>query len=284
MMINKRLLNLCPESKKYIALSVLSNWISIVCNIVIIMILGQIINNVFIHKSINDTNNFTYMIIAIIIMLIIRFISNILYAKFSNKASENARVALRSMIYKKILNLGTGYMKSEKTSAVVQVMVEGIEQLEVYFGRYLPQFFYSLLVPVTLFIFISTISVKSAVIFIMSVPLIPISIIAIMKIAKRILRNYWNSYSNLGASFLDNLQGLTVLKVFNIDEERHKKMNEEAENFRKITMKVLSMQLNSITIMDLVAFGGSAAGIIAAIFEFVNGRVTIGGLFVIVLL
>ena len=119
----------------------------------------------------------------------------------------------------------------------------------------------------------SFVSFKAALVFMLSVPLIPISIIAIMKIAKRILKDYWKSYSDLGGTFLENLQGLTTLKVFDIDEERHEKMNVEAEKFRKITMKVLSMQLNSITIMDLVAFGGSAAGIIVGLIQFSRWRI-----------
>ena len=285
MMINKRLINLCSQSKKYIGLTILTNWISIICNIITIILIGQFINKVYIGKvSSIDMNSILKPGIIIVLLLIIRFISNILYAKFSNLASAEARTTLRELVYKKLLKLGTGYSSVESTSSIVQVMVEGVEQLEIYFGKYLPQFFYSLLVPVTLFVFMSFISVKAALVFILCVPLIPISIIAIMKIAKRILKDYWKSYSDLGGSFLENLQGLTTLKVFDIDEERHQKMNIEAEKFRKITMKVLSMQLNSITIMDLVAFGGAAAGTIVALIQFKNGDLLPGSLLIIILL
>ena len=299
MMINKRLINLCKDSKKYIALTVLVNWISVLCNIVTIILIGQFINKIYIGERLNVNDNiFSAMmnfkiwgnisllmsIVIIAILLAIRYSCNILYAKFSNAASANARVTLRELIYKKLLKLGTGYTSVESTSAVVQVSVEGIEQLEIYFGKYLSQFFYALLVPVTLFIFMSFISVKAALVFILCVPLIPVSIIAIMKIAKRILKEYWGSYADLGGTFLENLQGLTTLKVFNIDEERHEKMNVEAERFRKITMKVLSMQLNSITIMDLVAFGGAAAGTIVALIQFKNGQIPVGSLLIIILL
>ena len=299
-MINKRLINLCKDSKKYIALTILVNWIAVLCNIVTIVLIGQFINKIYIGEKldINGNNVFEAMmsykiwgsisllsgIIIIAILLAIRYSCNILYAKFSNAASANARVTLRELIYKKLLKLGTGYTNVESTSAVVQVSVEGIEQLEIYFGKYLSQFFYALLVPVTLFAFMSFISFKAALVFILCVPLIPISIIAIMKIAKRILKDYWKSYSDLGGTFLENLQGLTTLKVFNIDEKRHEKMNEEAEKFRKITMKVLSMQLNSITIMDLVAFGGAAAGTIVALIQFKNGEIPVGSLLIIILL
>lgn len=300
MMINKRLINLCGDSKKYIGLTVLVNWIAVLCNIIIVFFIGNFINKIYLGETlkiaekglVSATIDFKVMgnislavaLGIIIVLLITRVVCNILYAKFSNLASSTARVQLRELIYKKLLTLGTGYSSVESTSAVVQVMVEGIEQLEIYFGKYLSQFIYALLVPVTLFIFMSFISIKAALVFILCVPLIPLSIVAIMKIAKRILKNYWKSYSNLGGTFLENLQGLTTLKVFNIDEEKHARMNEEAEGFRKITMKVLSMQLNSITIMDLVAFGGSAAGTIVALIQFSRGEILIGSLLIIILL
>ncbi|MDO4535216.1 MAG: ABC transporter ATP-binding protein/permease [Clostridium perfringens] len=300
MMINKRLINLCKDSKKYIGLTVLVNWISVLCNIGIIFLIGSFINNVYLgntlnlaneniidsFKNFNVTKNISLFngLIIITALIAIRYICNNLYTKFSNSASSNARVILRDSLYKKLLSLGNSYTSYESTSGVVQLAVEGIEQLEVYFGKYLPQFFYALLVPITLFIFMSFISIKAALVFILCVPMIPMSIIAIMKIAKKILKDYWKSYSNLGGTFLENLQGLTTLKVFNADEDRHKKMNEEAEGFRKITMKVLSMQLNSITIMDLVAFGGSAVGTIVALFQFSNGEIMPGSLLIIILL
>ena len=300
MMINKRLINLCGDSKKYIGLTVLVNWIAVLCNIIIVFFIGNFINKIYLGETlkiaekglISTALEFKVMgnvslavaLGIIIALLITRVVCNILYAKFSNLASSTARVQLRELIYKKLLTLGTGYSSVESTSAVVQVMVEGIEQLEIYFGKYLSQFIYALLVPITLFIFMSFISIKAALVFILCVPLIPLSIVAIMKIAKRILKNYWKSYSNLGGTFLENLQGLTTLKVFNIDEEKHIRMNEEAEGFRKITMKVLSMQLNSITIMDLVAFGGSAAGTIVALTQFSRGEILIGSLLIIILL
>lgn len=295
MMINKRLIGLCKESKKYIFLTIFVNWLAAVCNIVTIILIGQLINQVFsVGKNITkDSSTFIETLnkisffntgILIVVMLLIRFICNILYVKFSNAASKEARLTLRELIYKKLLKLGSNYNKVESTASIVQVTVEGVEQLEVYFGKYIPQFFYSLLVPVTLFIFMSAISLNAAIVFIACVPLIPMSIIAIMKIAKRILKDYWKSYSNLGGTFLENLQGLTTLKVYNVDEERHVKMNKEAESFRKITMKVLSMQLNSITIMDVVAFGGAALGSIVALLEFKVGQIEVGSLISIILL
>lgn len=285
MMINKRLINLCSDSKKYIGLTIFVNWLAIICNIIIILLIGQFINNIYSGEITSIADKSIFMSGTIIILLLcIRFICNILYAKFSNLASSKAIMTLRELVYKKLLKLGNEYSNVESTSSIVQVMVEGVEQLEIYFGKYLSQFFYSLLVPITLFVFMSFISFKAALVFILCVPLIPISIIAIMKIAKRILKDYWKSYSDLGGTFLENLQGLTTLKVFNIDEKRHQKMNTEAEKFRKITMKVLSMQLNSITIMDLVAFGGAAAGTIVALIQFSRGEIAPGSLIIIILL
>lgn len=292
-MINKRLLDLCDESNKFIYLTVFANWISAICNIVIVILIGGIVNSLVgirdtenILKEITVFNSLTLFqcILIICVLLTLKYLSNILYSKFSNIASSKARVKLRDAIYKKLLKLGNRYNLIESTSAIVQVSVEGVEQLEIYFGKYVPQLIYSLLVPITLFIFMSFISLKAAVVFILSVPLIPISIIAIMKIAKKILKDYWKSYSDLGGTFLENLQGLTTLKVFNIDKYRHEKMNREAENFRKITMRVLSMQLNSITIMDLVAFGGATIGVVVALFQFKNGEIQIGSFLIILLL
>lgn len=292
MMINKRLINLCKESKKYIGLTVFSNWVVLLCNLIMILLIGKIINKVYYNiealKGIgfkefirNDIG--TYLLIFIG-LLIVRFIFNVLYGYFSNKSSDIVKVKLRDMIYEKLLNLGLDYNKNLSTSSIVQSAIEGVEALEIYFGKYLSQLFYSLLAPITLFFVISFISFKAAVVFILCVPLIPISIIAIMKFAKRLLKNYWNNYSNLGETFLENLQGLTTLKVFNIDEIRHEKMNKEAESFRKITMKVLSMQLNSITVMDLIAFGGAALGSIVSLIAFKNGQINLGQTIIIILL
>ena len=299
MMINKRLIGICKDSKKYMILTVIANMISIICNILIVILIGGFINSLYLgEKFANDltmikamkdfkiTDNISLFngVICIAILLIIRYSSNILYGKFSHLASANARVTLRELIYKKLLRLGPGYSNVESTAAVVQMSIEGVEQLEIYFGKYLPQFFYSMLAPITLFIFISFISLKAALVFIVCVPLIPLSIIAIMKIAKRILKAYWKNYSNLGGRFLENLQGLTTLKVFNLDEEKHEQMNNEAERFRRITMKVLSMQLNSINIMDFIAFGGAALGTIEALNQFRNGQLLAGDLLIIILL
>lgn len=288
-MINKRLINLCSESKKYILATVIASWVSALCNILIIISIGKVINDVYSQVTESfTTNNFFFDLrkigYFIAFLLVVRFASNLLYGIFSHKASSTVKIKLRDMIYEKLLKLGLNYNESISTSAIVQASIEGVEALEIYFGKYLPQFFYSMLAPITLFVFLSFISFKAAMVFILCVPLIPISIIVIMRIAKKFLKEYWNSYSNLGDTFLDNLQGLTTLKVFNVDSQRHKNMNDEAESFRKVTMKVLSMQLNSITVMDLIAFGGSALGSIVALHQFNVGNINLGQVIIIILL
>ena len=182
------------------------------------------------------------------------------------------------------MKLGASYRESVATSEVVQMAAEGVEQLETYFGKYLSQLFYSLLAPLTLFCILSLINKKASVVLLVCVPLIPISIVAVHKLAKKLLNRYWGIYTELGDSFLENLQGLTTLKIYQADEEKAAEMDEESQKFRKITMKVLTMQLNSTSVMDIIAYGGAAAGMIVTLSEFMKGNVTICGALMIILL
>ena len=280
-MFNKRLLSICDSSKKWIGLTVLMNWISIICNIALILFIGTTVD-----KLMNGNLNLNVISTSlfIIAMLSIRFVANFMSTKFSLHSSSEVKKTLRSTIYEKLLSLGVNYTDAISTSSTVQIAVDGVEQLEIYFGRFMPQLFYSLLAPLTLFAVMSFISFKTAIVLLICVPLIPMTIMAVMKIAKKLLSKYWGVYTDLGDSVLENLQGLTTLKIFDIDEDKNKEMNDNAEHFRKITMKVLSMQLNSITIMDLIAFGGSAIGILIAIAEFRAGLLTAGQVLIIILL
>lgn len=280
-MFNKRLLSICDSSKKWIGLTVLMNWISIICNIALVLFIGTTVD-----KLINGNLNLNMMStsIFIIAMLGIRFVANFLSTKFSLHSSSEVKKTLRSTIYEKLLSLGVNYTNTISTSSTVQIAVDGVEQLEIYFGRFMPQLFYSIVAPLTLFAAMSFISFKTAIILLICVPLIPITIMVVMKIAKKLLSKYWGVYTDLGDSFLENLQGLTTLKIFDIDEDKNKEMNDNAEHFRKITMKVLSMQLNSIIVMDIIAFGGSALGILIAIFEFRAGVLSAGDVLIIILL
>ena len=224
----------------------------------------------------------TFMVLVVAVA--IRFLCDQMATRASFAASVDVKRILREKIYEKLLCLGASYREHVSTSEVVQMSTEGVEQLEIYFGKYLPQLFYSILAPVTLFIILSFISLKASAVLLICVPLIPISIVAVQKLAKKLLNKYWGLYTTLGDSFLENLQGMTTLKIYQADEMKAVEMDEEAQNFRKITMKVLTMQLNSTSVMDIIAYGGAAVGMITAIHQYIAGNITIGGAWIILLL
>lgn len=199
-------------------------------------------------------------------------------------SSKAVKRTLREQIYQKMLRLGAGYHQRVQTSEVVQVAVEGVEQLETYFGAYLPQFFYAMLAPLTLFVYLSFVNLPSAAALLICVPLIPVAIAAVQTWAKKLLARYWGQYTEMGDTFLENLQGLTTLKIYQADGFKQEEMNWQAEQFRKITMKVLTMQLNSITIMDLIAYGGAALGVVLSLTQIWAGKVDLSGCLLIILL
>lgn len=279
-MIKKRLIAELGDSKKYIAGNVAAQWVGMLSNAVMIFSLGSLLQKLVENKS----AGVGVAVTAAVISLIVRAVCSFLQEKFSFLASKSVKKRLREMIFSKLLRLGSGYREKVSTSEVVQVSVEGIDQLETYFGQYLPQFFYAMLAPVTLFVMLSLVSFKSALVLLICVPLIPMAIVAVQKIAKKLLNKYWGQYTKLGDTFLENLQGLTTLKIYQADEYKNQQMNEESEKFRKITMKVLTMQLNSVTIMDLIAYGGAALGVILAAGQFRQGVIGLAGCFVIIML
>ncbi|MGN1144849.1 MAG: ABC transporter ATP-binding protein/permease, partial [Acetatifactor sp.] len=224
----------------------------------------------------------TGLIFCVVIAL--RFVCERGVVKMSYLASRCVKKTLREAIYAKLLRLGASYHQKVSSSEIVQVAVEGVDQLETYFGAYLPQFFFSMLAPLTLFFILCFVNVGTALALLICVPLIPITIAAIQTWAKKLLSRYWGQYTALGDTFLENLQGLTTLKIYQTDEMKHRQMNEEAESFRRITMKVLTMQLNSITIMDLVTYGGTALGMALAVLRLRAGRVSLAGCILIILL
>ncbi|MGM9538620.1 MAG: ABC transporter ATP-binding protein/permease, partial [Candidatus Onthomonas sp.] len=214
----------------------------------------------------------------------VRFVCHVGASRMSFLSSKAVKKTLRERIYQKLLRLGASYREQVQTSEVVQVAVEGVDQLETYFGAYLPQFFYAMLAPLTLFVVLCFVNVPSALVLLVCVPLIPIAIAEVQTWAKKLLSKYWSQYTALGDTFLENLQGLTTLKIYQADAFKNQEMNEQSERFRRITMKVLTMQLNSITIMDLIAYGGAAVGIIMAVTQFRAGHVGLGGCLAIILL
>lgn len=279
MMINKRLIGMMGDSKRYIAKNVALQWVALLANIAMIFAVSA-----FLAGLCAGQGDLPAALLVLLAALIVRSFCTQGAASASYNASRTVKKTLRAAIYEKLLRLGGSYTQAVPTAEVLQLAGEGVEQLETYFGAYLPQFFYAMLAPVTLFIALAPVSLRAAVILMICVPLIPVSIVAVQKFAKRLLGKYWGQYAALGDSFLENLQGLTTLKIYQADEARHQAMNREAEHFRKVTMKVLTMQLNSIIVMDIIAYGGAALGIGIAARELAVGHVSLSGALCILLL
>ena len=280
MMINKRLIGTVKESKKYIAGNVICQWVSLAANITMMGAIAKMLQNLY--EGADSRIGLTAMIAAVAV--VVRFLCATTASRMGYLSSKAVKKTLRELIYKKLLRLGSSYKEQANTSEVVQVAVEGVDQLETYFGAYLPQFFYAMLAPLTLFVVLSFVNFPSAIVLLVCVPLIPVTIIGVQRWAKKLLAKYWGQYTALGDTFLENLQGLTTTKIYQADAFKHKEMNEQSEHFRKITMKVLTMQLNSITIMDLIAYGGAALGVILATTQFRTGHVDLAGCILIILL
>ena len=282
-MIKTRLIEQVPSSKKYIALTVLAQWLKTVANIVMIFILSNLLAQILDGKAFDFKRLLPYLG-AIAAVMLVRYLCGYASSQTSFFASSEVKKVLRQKMYKKLTRMGASYSEKVSTSEVIQVFVEGVDQLELYFGKYLPQFFFAMLAPITLFAVLVFVSWKASVVLLICVPLIPLSIVAVQKIAKRLLSKYWGVYTNLGDTFLENIQGLTTLKVYQADERKNVEMNEKAEEFRRITMKVLTMQLNSVSVMDIVAYAGSAVGVVIAIIQVKNGTITLPQAFLIIML
>ena len=281
-MIKTRLVGLLSHAKKYIVYTILWQWIALLSQVAAVFSIAGLLERVLYQSITGEVVKRT--ILTLLVVLIIRFLCERMGARSSYLACGDVKRILREKIYEKMLKLGASYSEQVSSSEVVQVSTEGVEQLETYFGKYLPQLFYSLIAPVTLFIILCRVSVKASVILLICVPLIPISIVVVQKIAKKLLNKYWSIYTGLGDSFLENLQGLTTLKIYQADQQKADEMDVESQNFRRITMKVLTMQLNSTSVMDIVAYGGAAIGMAVAVSEFLKGNITISGTLCIVLL
>ena len=281
-MINKRLIGTVKESKKYIAGNVISQWVSLAANIIMMAAIAKMFQSLYEGKNVEKQ----IMITATVALaaVVVRFVCSVISSKMGYLSSKAVKKTLREMIYRKLLRLGSSYKEQINTSEIVQVAVEGVDQLETYFGAFLPQFFYAMLAPLTLFGVLSFINFPSAIVLLVCVPMIPVTIVMIQRWAKKLLAKYWGQYTALGDTFLENLQGLTTTKIYQADEFKHKEMKEQSEYFRKITMKVLTMQLNSITIMDLIAYGGAALGVILATTQFRAGSIDLFGCILIILL
>jgi len=281
-MIKTRLVGLLSHAKKYIVYTILWQWAALLSQVLAVFTIADLLERVVYRAVTVPVIEKTIMILSLVV--IIRFVCERMGARSSYLACVDVKRILREKIYEKMLKLGASYSEQVSSSEVVQVSTEGVEQLETYFGKYLPQLFYSLIAPLTLFIILCRVSLKASVILLICVPLIPISIVVVQKVAKRLLNNYWSIYTGLGDSFLENLQGLTTLKIYQADQQKADEMDVESQNFRKITMKVLTMQLNSTSVMDIVAYGGAAIGMAVAVSEFLKGNISVAGTLYIVLL
>lgn len=281
-MIKTRLVGLLSHAKKYIVYTVLWQWAALLSQIVAVFSIARLLEKTSQGTLTSQEAGKTAVILLAVVL--VRFFCERMQTRSSYLACVDVKRILREKIYEKMLRLGASYREQVSSSEVVQVSTEGVEQLETYFGKYLPQLFYSLLAPITLFLVLSRVCLKASVTLLVCVPLIPISIVMVQKIAKRLLNKYWSIYTGLGDSFLENLQGLTTLKIYQADQLKADEMDAESQRFREITMKVLTMQLNSTSVMDIVAYGGAAVGIAVAVLEFLKGNLSLSGMLCIVLL
>lgn len=280
-MFHKRLLSEFKDTRKNVMRMVFSQWIMLIANILFLLTMAGFIEAMIVGEELQEKG--VALIVTLGIVLFIRSLMSLWNTRVSFTTSKEVKKKLRTMVYEKLMRMGNQYKKFFQTSEIVQISTEGVEQLEIYFGKYVPQFFYSMLAPITLFVVVGAMSIKVAVVLLVCVPLIPLSIVAVQKFAKKMLAKYWGTYTEMGDSFLECLQGLTTLKIYHADERYAKKMDEEAEKFRKVTMRVLIMQLNSISIMDLIAYGGAGVGMILSVLEFRAGNVSLAQCFFMIM-
>ena len=286
-MINKKLLSFDRGALRYVGANVAFQWLGMLCNVIFVRAIARLVGEAF-AGSLTSAQLWQNLVLCLATVPM-RFAFTMLASAMSDQASKDVKRTLRSSIYAKLARLGPNYTETAATSEVVMLASEGVEQIDTYFAKYLPQLFYSLLAPVTLFVLLVGVHARSAIILLCCVPLIPMSIVAVQKFAKKLLANYWGEYTTLGDSFLENIQGLTTLKIYQADGWKHEQMNAQAERFRRITMKVLTMQLNSVTLMDLMAYrrcgpwhhqrGGCICGRPADLDRHIDHRAAGGGLF-----
>ena len=281
-MINKKLLSFDRGALRFVGANVAFQWLGMLCNVIFVRAIARLVGAAF--AGMLTTGVLWQNLLLCLGTVPFRFAFTLLASGMSDQASKNVKRTLRSNIYDKLTRLGPNYTETAATSEVVMLASEGVEQIDTYFAKYLPQLVYSLLAPVTLFVLLVGVHARSAIILLCCVPLIPMSIVAVQKFAKKLLAKYWGEYTTLGDSFLENIQGLTTLKIYQADGWKHEQMNAQAERFRKITMKVLTMQLNSVTLMDLMAYGGAGLGIISAVSAFAKGQLSLTATLTILLL
>lgn len=295
-MFDKRLFSLAPGVGRLVAAKVLCQWIGLLSNIVFVVTMvlmlspalamvesafdpmfsmgdSGLISRLFVGFGYGGFSAETYAgcVLAIVVCAVLRFLMMRAAAYFGAEAAERVKLALREQLFNKMLAIGPSYSQHISTADVVQSAGEGIEQIQSFFELFLPQLFYAILAPVTLFFIVAPINMPTAVTLLVCAPLIVLIVGMVAMRASRVFKKYWGKYTDMGSVFLDNVQGLETLKTFDADAHAAKKMNEQAEQFRVMTMNVLQIQLRSLTAMDIVAYGGAAAGVGVAIWQYASG-------------
>ena len=274
-MIDKKLLALLGPNKKYIFYAVGLMIVGLFANLAITASICYAIQYAAEYTSSgSNAQGFILPAVIVIIAMAIRYVTSRSIGDLKDTLGRNVKKDLRQKIYDKIIKLGVRTTDNMSMAGLTQLSMEGVEQLDLYYSAYIPQFFYAMIAPIILFIVTVRINWAVALVLLACVPLIPMSIIAVSRYAKKIFAKYWGKYTSMGDSFLDSVQGLKELKIFQADAAQNIKMNETSEEFRKITMKVLVMQLASTTIMDMVAYGGAGLGIALTIHAVVNGSLS----------
>lgn len=269
-MIDKKLLSLLGENKKYIFYTVALMMTGLFANITVTACICRCIQLAAEYSRYNNAGVFVTPVIIAAIGIVVRYITSRAAGDMKDILGRKAKKDLRQKVYNKIVKLGVRSTDGMSMAGLTQVSMEGVEQLDLYYSSYIPQFFYAMIAPVVLFCITVWIDRPVALVLLACVPLIPVSIVAVSKYAKKIFAKYWGKYTSMGDSFLDSVQGLKELKIFRADDAQHIRMNQSSEEFRVITMKVLVMQLASTTIMDLVAYGGAGIGIAVAVSGILN--------------
>nr|WP_303778717.1 ATP-binding cassette domain-containing protein [Bifidobacterium catenulatum] len=309
-MFDKRLFSLAPGVGRLVAAKVLCQWIGLLSNVVFVVTVvlmlspalamvesafdpmfsmgdSGLISRLFVGFGYGGFSAETYVgcVLAIVVCAVLRFLMMRAASYFGAEAAERVKLALREQLFNKMLAIGPSYSQHISTADVVQSAGEGIEQIQSFFELFLPQLFYAILAPVTLFFIVAPINMPTAVTLLICAPLIVLIVGMVAMRAARVFKKYWGKYTDMGSVFLDNVQGLETLKTFDVDAHAAKKMNEQAEQFRVMTMNVLQIQLRSLTAMDVIAYGGAAAGVGVAIWQYASGAaLPLAGVLLIVLL
>lgn len=289
---DKRLFSLTPGIGKLVAAKVVALWLSLLADVLFAFMMANLLVSVlqcaiWTAQGLDVVMPTTNLLLALLVLLtvcVVKYLTSRSAASFGTEAAERVKLALRERLYRKMLAMGPSYASRVRTADVVQSAGEGIDQIQSFFELFLPQLFYAVLAPVTLFAVLMPVNIPAAVVLLVCAPLIVLVVGVVAMSAARAFKRYWGKYTDMGAAFLDNMQGLETLKAFDADERAAADMDEKAEAFRVMTMQVLQIQLRSLTAMDAVAYGGTAAGIGVAVWQFLVGGVDMAGAMIVVFL